>query len=114
MTAFEILLNRFYDTIENSRPNSVSTSYQNSTSELSDLIREYIDTSFNHGSYLSYQPTLTSMVNQTAKMLKETTVEEWEKIRYTFTKNDLHIIRRDRGKEDVIELKSRLDQVFVG
>ena len=77
------------------------------------LVRKYIETSFDYGSYLSYQPTLTSIVNQSAKMLKELTIEEWERIRYAFKDNDLHIIRRDRARQDVIELKNRLDQVFV-
>ena len=112
MTAFEILLNRLYDTIESSKPSEGSPNCRPS-SKLSQLIREYIDTSFNHGCYLSYQPTLTSIVEESAMFLKQLTFEEWEKIRSTFTENDLHIIRRDRGKQEVIELKNRLDQVFL-
>jgi hypothetical protein len=113
MTAFEILLNRFYDTIETSKPMASSSNYQVSSSNLSMLIRNYINTSFSYGSHLSYQPTLTSIANKAAIMLKDASVEEWERIHHAFTENDLHTIRRDRGKEDVIELKNRLEQTFA-
>lgn len=53
MTAFEILLNTFYDTIEKNEPADSNLKSKNSSGELNDVIRNFINTSFFNGSNLS-------------------------------------------------------------
>ena len=112
MTAFEILLNKFFETIERNEPNNHTLNHHNKTKELFQLIRHFIDTSFLHGDNLSYNNTISELMNKSADLLQKLPHEEWAKVKYVFMENDLHIIRRDRGKADVENLKMRLDQIF--
>ena len=112
MTAFEILLNKFYDTIEKNEPDTIPSKVQNKANELSQLIRKFIDTSFSHGEYLAYNNKLTELIENAGGLLQNTTHEEWSNVKYVFMENDLHIIRRDRDKVDVQNLKMRLDRIF--
>ncbi len=112
MTAFEILLNKFFETIENNEPKSNTPAPHHRPSELSHLIKDFIDTSFLHGENLDYQHKLSNIMQKSGNILQNTSHEEWSKIKYAFMQNDLHIIRRDRGKEDIRNLKMKLDQIF--
>lgn len=112
MTAFEILLNKFYETIEKNEPKNNSVHHQTKTTELLELIRNYIETSFSYGEHLSYKQKLTDIIEKSAEILQNSSHEEWSKVKYAFMENDLHIIRRDRDKSDIQNLKLRLDQIF--
>lgn len=112
MTAFEIFLNKFYDTIEKNEPKTNSWLIHNKSSELTQLIRKFIDTSFSHGQYLSYNYKLSRLIENAGDLLQNTTHEEWLNVKYVFIENDLHIIRRDRNKVDVLNLKMKLDKIF--
>jgi len=113
MTAFEILLNKFYETIEQNEPNKYHDHANNrNSSELYKLIRKFIDTSFFHGNNLSYKNALSEILETSANVLQKTNHEDWSKIKYAFVQNDLHIIRRDRRKVDIANLKMKLDNVF--
>ena len=112
MTAFEILLNKFYDTIEQNEPEKSNTSINHKSNELSVVIKKFIDTSFFHGHNLEYKNVLTDMLQQSAGILQETNHEDWSRIRFAFVENDLHIIKRDREKADIANLKMKLDRIF--
>ena len=112
MTAFEILLNKFYDTIEENEPEKSQKSVGHKSNELSGIIKKFIDTSFFHGHNLQYQNVLTEMLQQSATILQQTNHEDWSKVRYAFMENDLHIIKRDRERADIANLKMKLDRLF--
>jgi len=112
MTAFEILLNNFYDIIEQNEPAESKSSTKNKIAELNQSIKKYIDTSFFHGHNLKYKKILSELRAQSAMILQHTNHEDWSKLKFTFIENDLHIIRRDRGKPDVESLKMKLDRNF--
>jgi GTPase SAR1 family protein len=112
MTAFEILLNKLYETIENNEPKNNHFQYETKSSELFKIISNYIETAFSYGELLSYKHILADLIEKSADILQNTTHEEWAKVKYVFIENDLHIIRRDRDKSDIQNLKMRLDQIF--
>jgi hypothetical protein len=112
MTAFEILLNAFYDTIEKNEPSSTNSHRRNSAGELNEVIRNFINTSFFNGHNLSYKSMLDQMIARCAGLLKSTDHEEWARVKYVFLQNDLHTIRKDRSADDVKKLKMRLDELF--
>ena len=112
MTAFEILLNSFYDTIEQNEPSSSKESKPSSSMELISLIRKYIDTSFFHGHNLRYRDKLVEIIEKSALILQQSNHEDWLKLKYAFEQNDLHFIRRDRGKAELAMLKMKLDRTF--
>jgi hypothetical protein len=112
MTAFEILLNTFYDTIEKNEPPVCEVKSQRSGSELNEVIRNFINTSFFNGHNLSYKFMITELINKGANLLKNSDHEDWARVKYVFQQNDLHIIRKDRNMTDVKQLKMRLEQMF--
>lgn len=112
MTAFEILLNKFYDTIEQNEPEKSHTSAGYKLNELSGLIKKFIDTSFFHGHNLQYKNLLTDLLQQSAGILQKTNHEDWTRIRFAFMENDLHFIKRNRERADVANLKMKLDRLF--
>lgn len=114
MTAFEILLNTFYDTIEQNEPEEDynSNDGQEKKNELFSLIRKYIDTSFFHGENLRYKNLLSDIKRQTAAMLQGSSHEDWARVKFAFMENELHIIKQGRGKSEVADLKMKLDCIF--
>ena len=112
MTAFEIHLNNFYDTLAKNEPKKVINQVEERTSSLSHLMRKYIDTSFAHGGNLNYKNELSELLAKSAIELQNSTPQEWNRLMYLFVKNDLHIIRRDRKKQEVANLKMVLDRVL--
>jgi len=112
MTAFEILLNKLYDTIEENEPKSTPEVTQFNSKDLFPTIRSFVDISFSHGHKLSYRNILSELIENAANSLQNTTHEEWTKVKFTFIENDLHTIRRDRNQHDVHNLKSILDRTF--
>lgn len=112
MTAFEILLNKFYETIEQNEPQKTNPRRKFKKDELNQLIRKFIDTSFFHGHNLNYKKILSELLDQSAGILQKTDYEDWQKVKVAFIENDLHIIRRDREKTEVANLKMRLDRTF--
>ena len=112
MTAFEILLNKFYETIEHNEPTDSMPSKNIKTKELNKLIKKFIDTSFFHGHNLKYKSVLSDLLNQSAGILQNTNHEDWSRLKFTFIENDLHIIRHDREKTDIANLKMKLDRAF--
>lgn len=112
MTAFEILLNKFYETIEQNEPKSKEKSGQSNSLELFSLIKKYIDTSFFYGHNLRYRDRLIEITEKSALILQKTNHQDWLTLKYAFEDNDLHFIRRDRGKEELAKLKMKLDSAF--
>jgi hypothetical protein len=112
MTAFEILLNTFYDTIEKNEPADSNFKTNNSSGELNEVIRKFINTSFFNGSNLSYKGMLDELILKGAGLLRNADHEEWARVKFVFLQNDLHTIRKDRNSEDVKQLKMRLEQMF--
>ena len=105
MTAFEILLNKFYDIIEKNEPSSVTQETNQNHSELNTVIKKFIDTSFFHGGNLSYKNAISDLLSTAESSLKKVSHEEWARIKFFFRENDLHIIRRDRAKHEVKNLR---------
>jgi hypothetical protein len=112
MTAFEILLNAFYDTIEKNEPSSTNSHRGNSAGELNEVIRNFINTSFFNGSNLSYKGMLDELIVKGAGLLRNADHEEWARVKFVFLQNDLHTIRKDRNLDDVKQLKLHLEQMF--
>jgi hypothetical protein len=112
MTAFEVLLNTFFETIEKNEPHTQGKSNQSLTHELNRVMKDFVHTSFTFGHNLSYKSIISELIETGAKLLKNSNHEEWERVRYIFIENDLHILRRDRNSHDVQNLKMRLEQNF--
>lgn len=112
MTAFEILLNKFYETIEENEPKNGHPGEQHSSADLFTLIHKFIDTSFIYGHNLKYKSIISDLLEKAANILQNTNHEDWVMVKYKFVENDLHIIRRDRGKAEIATLKMKLDQAF--
>lgn len=112
MTAFEILLNNFYDSIEKYEPSSVSQTSNQNHIELFTAIKKFIDTSFFHGSKLSYNNMISELFKKAESLLQNASHEEWSQLKFLFMENDLHIIRRDRADHEVQNLKMKLDSSF--
>ncbi len=112
MTAFEILLNSFYDTIEKSEPCMNKRQSVTQSGELNWAIRNYINTSFFNGSNLSYRGMLNKLIEEISILLKNGNHEEWARVKYVFLQNELNILRHDRNKSEVVQLKRHLDALF--
>ena len=112
MTAFEILLNKFYETIEQNEPNPNQTTNTYQSIELFSLIRKYVETSFFYGNNLRYRDLLMDITERSAKVFKKSKYDDWLRIKYAFIDNDLHTIKRARCKGELILLKKNLDQIF--
>ena len=112
MTAFEILLNTFYDSIQRNEPKKTESSGNQNSSELFTAVRLFIDTSFSHGQNLSYSKTLSELLEKTALLFQSSGHDAWAQVKYTFIENDLHIIKYDRSKPEIETLKIKLDNSF--
>lgn len=112
MTAFEILLNRFYDSIENNEPANVKHKDNQSSTELFSTIKQFIDTSFFHGHNLSYRNMISECLKKSEILLKQSNHEQWAYVQYIFVQNELNTIRRDRAGQDVQNLKMSLDNTL--
>ena len=112
MTAFEILLNKYYETIEQNEPKSRQVVANSNSTELFSLIKKFIDTSFFHGNNLTYRDIIVEIIEKSAFILQQANHEEWLRVKYIFEQNELHFIRRDRGKTELANLKMRLDYAF--
>lgn len=112
MTAFEILLNKYYETIENNEPKSKNKSKPGLTFELNKIIKDFVNTSFNNGHNLSYKKLIDKMMEESAVLFKNSNYEDWARVKYVFQQNDLHYIRRDRNFREVENLKVKLEQMF--
>lgn len=113
MTAFEILLNKLYDSIENNEPVEGDKKVKQNPSNLFSTIREFIDASFFHGNNLSYKNKISDLLLAAEKSIKNSGHEEWTHLKFIFLENELHIIKRDRAYSDVEILKSKLDDVLI-
>jgi len=107
MTAFEIRMAHFYDIIMESEPKNEQNDWSTS-SELSLLVRHYINTSYSHGHQLSYRSFFSDLTQKISHMLTGSSYSDWEKLKLTLIQNDLHVVKRDRSKEEVMQLKARL------
>ena len=112
MTAFEILLNRFYDSIENNEPLTIKHKDSQDSSELFSAIKQFIDTSFFHGHNLSYQDMISEYLKESEILLKQSSHEQWAYVKYIFVQNELNTIKRDRALQDVRKLKLSLDNTL--
>ena len=59
-----------------------------------------------------YKNIISDLLEKAANILQNTNHEDWVMVKYKFVENDLHIIRRDRGKAEIATLKMKLDQAF--
>lgn len=112
MTAFEILLNKFYDSIENNEPTSAKHTDGQNSSELFSAIKQFIETSFFYGHNLSYRETISDHLKTSEDLLRNANHEHWAYVKYIFMENGLHTIRRDRARHDVQNLKMSLDNTL--
>jgi len=112
MTAFEILLNEFYNTILKNEPQQKNDSSPKYSIELKKVIRDYVNISFKNGHNLSYKNNIKELLNKGADLLKSANYEDWMKVKYVFQQNELHFIKRDRKLSEVERLKARLDQML--
>lgn len=110
MTAFEILLNKLYDSIENNEPSSIKQIQKKNSTELFSAVKEFVNLSFFHGRNLSDINMIIDSLNKVEFLLKRANHEQWEHIKFIFIENDLNSIRRDRKQKDVQFLKLTLDQ----
>jgi hypothetical protein len=108
MTAFEIIMTNFYDVIVKSVPPKNQVDSNENSSELTRLVKQYIKTSYTHGNKLAYRNTLTDLNNRISDLLTGSSYAEWERLKLALFGNDFHVIRRDRSREVVAQLKTRL------
>jgi len=108
MTAFEIIMTHFYDVIEKSAPPKNQEHSREGSPELTRLVRQYIKTSYDHGHQLAYRNMLTDLNNRISDLLTGSSYTEWERLRLALIGNDLHMLRKDRPREAVAQLKTRL------
>ncbi len=108
MTAFEIIMTHFYDVIEKSAPQKNQNPSNENSTELTRLVRQYIKTSYEHGHQLAYRNMLADLNNRISDLLTGSSYTEWERLRLALIGNDLHVIRRDRSREAVAQMKTRL------
>ncbi len=109
MTAFEILLNRFYVSIENSEPFNKDNQ---TSSELFPTIKEFIDASFYHGHKLSYQDLISEYQTNAETLLSKGSHEQWSYVKYIFMENELNTMKEDREHQDIQNLKMSLDNTL--
>jgi hypothetical protein len=108
MTAFEIIMTNFFDVIEKNAPQKNQDHSTEGSHELTRLVRQYIKTSYDHGHQLAYRNMLADLSNRISDLLTGASYSEWERLRLALIGNDLHVIRRDRPREAVAQLKTRL------
>lgn len=108
MTAFEIVMNCFYDSIETNEPKESDTTNGQNENELFDVVRQLIETAFAHGNNISYTTSIKKLIDKAALMFHNSGHEAWEKVRSAFIENDLNTIKRDRNRDDIENLKTRL------
>jgi len=108
MTAFEIIMTHFYDVIEKSAPQKNQDQPNENSSELNKLVKQYIKTSYEHGHKLAYRNMLADLNQRISDLLTGSSYNEWERLRHALIGNELHVIRRDRSREAVAQLKTRL------
>lgn len=112
MTAFEILLNKFYETIEKNEPIQSEKSHPGLSFELNKIVKDFVNTTFTNGHNLSHQNVINRLMDESAVLLRNANYEEWARVKTIFQQNDLHVIRRDRNYHDVENLKLRLERMF--
>jgi len=112
MTAFEILLNEFYNTILKNKPEQKNQSSPNYSIELKKVIKDYVNMSFTNGHNLSYKQMISELMERGADLLKNSNYEDWAEVKYVFQQNELHYIKRGRNLEEVEKLKFRLEQML--
>ncbi len=112
MTAFEILLNEFYNTILKNEPQQKNETGPKYSIELKKVVRDYINISFTNGHNLSYRNSIADLLNKGANLLRNSNYDDWVKVKYVFQQNELHFIKRDRKLSEVERLKARLDQML--
>ncbi len=110
MTAFEILLHKFYETIEHIEPKGMINYNSGVTSELNRVLKDLVNTSFKNGHDLSYKKSITELMEKGASLLQSANYEDWARVKTVFQQNDLHYIRKDRDINEVQNLKFRLEQ----
>lgn len=108
MTAFEIIMSHFYDVIEQSAPKNNQNHSDENSSELTRLVKQYIKASYDHGHQLAYRRMLAELNNRISDLLTGSSYKEWERLKLALIGNDLHEIRRDRSRETVAQMKTRL------
>ncbi len=109
MTAFEILLHKFYETIESIEPKGM-IKYNSGTTELNRVLKDLVNTTFRNGHDLSYKKSISELMEKGASLLQSANYEDWARVKTVFQQNDLHYIRKDRDIHDVQNLKVRLEQ----
>ena len=95
MTAFEILLNTFYDTIEENEPLTDNRKEPETSRDLFDVIRSFVNVSFDNGHNLSYKRLIDELTLKGANLMRSSTHEDWSRVKMVFLQNDLHILKRD-------------------
>ena len=110
MTAFEILLHKFYVTIENNEPKVKIIKNSRAAGELKSVLRDLVNITFKNGHNLSYKKTINELMDKGALLLQSASHEDWARVRTVFQQNDLHYIRKDRNMNDVQNLKLRLER----
>ena len=84
MTAFEILLNKLYDTIEENEPKSTPQVTQFKSKELFPTIRSFVDISFSHGHKLSYKNILSELIENAAIYYKTRLMKSGQRLSLHF------------------------------
>lgn len=112
MTAFEIVMNYFFDSIERNEPKEGDTVSGQNANELFEVVRQIIETSFAHGHKISYTTSIKRLIDQAGLLFHHSGHEAWEKVRYAFIENDLNTIKRDRNRNEMENLKTRLIHSF--
>ena len=84
MTAFEILLNKLYDSIENNEPVEDERNVEHSPSKLFSAIREFIDVSFFYGNNLSYRNKISDLLVAAENSIRNSGHEEWAHLKFIF------------------------------
>ena len=112
MTAFEILLNKLYDSIENNEPPKIKHNDNQNSSELFSCIKQFIDTAFFHGHNLSYQHMILSCLHESEILLQNANHEHWSYVKYIFIENELNTIKKGRVHQDIQNLKMSLDNTL--
>ena len=114
MTAFEILLNKFYDCIVSNEPPAIKQNTNSDSSELFANIKQFIDMSFFHGHKLTQQEAISASLSKSGALLQQADHEDWSYVRYIFMENGLNTIDKDHNSRDIQHLKMNLDNTLFG
>jgi len=112
MTAFELLLNRYYEIIEENEPTKRDESHPGLTFELNKMVRDFVKISFNSGHDLSQKSLIDRLFEESAILFQNANYDEWARVKTVFQQNGLHLIRRDRKMKDMEKLKVRLERML--